>query len=247
DELGGKLKLIVAGGTFVDRKMAEFFYELGIPVAIGYGLTEACTVISVNDLSPFRGDTVGKPVDGVEVEIRNANAEEIGEVWVRGRTVMKGYLDAPELTAETIVDGWLQTGDLGSVDASGHLKLVGRAKNMIVTEGGKNIYPEDIESAFEDLPDCEEFCVFAANYVWPKQSMVGEQLMIVVRPSGEHVTQALKDELAKRNLRLPDFKRLTAYVERTTDFPVTASQKIKRGVLAQELRDGDRDAALQSI
>lgn len=247
DELGGKLKLIVAGGTFVDRKMAEFFYELGIPVAIGYGLTEACTVISVNDLSPFRGDTVGKPVDGVEVEIRNANSEEIGEVWVRGRTVMKGYLDAPDLTAQTIVDGWLQTGDLGSVDTSGHLKLVGRAKNMIVTEGGKNIYPEDIESAFEDLPDCEEFCVFAANYVWPKQSMVGEQLMIVVRPSGEHVTQALKDELVKRNLRLPDFKRLTAYVERTADFPVTASQKIKRGVLAQELRDRDRDAALQSL
>jgi len=247
DELGGRLKLIVAGGTFVDRDMAEFFYDLGIPIAIGYGLTEACTVITVNDLSPFRGDTVGKPVDGVEVEIRDANDEGIGEVWVRGRTVMKGYLDAPELTAETIIDGWMRTGDLGSVDVSGHLKLMGRAKNMIVTEGGKNIYPEDIESAFEDLPDCEEFCVFAANYVWPKQTMVGEQLMIVVRPEGDGATDELKAEIAKRNQRLPDFKRLSAYVVLDDEFPKTASQKIKRGVLADQLRTHDRDAVLRPI
>lgn len=247
DELGGRLKLIVAGGTFVDRDMAEFFYDLGIPIAIGYGLTEACTVITVNDLSPFRGDTVGKPVDGVEVEIRDANDEGIGEVWVRGRTVMKGYLDAPELTAETLIDGWMRTGDLGSIDVSGHLKLMGRAKNMIVTEGGKNIYPEDIESAFEDLPDCEEFCVFAANYVWPKQTMVGEQLMIVVRPEGDGATDELKAEIAKRNQRLPDFKRLSAYAVLEEEFPKTASQKIKRNVLAEELRTQDRDAVLRPI
>ena len=247
DELGGRLKLIVAGGTFVDRDMAEFFYDLGIPIAIGYGLTEACTVITVNDLSPFRGDTVGKPVDGVEVEIRDANEDGIGEVWVRGRTVMKGYLDAPELTAESLVDGWLRTGDLGSIDVSGHLKLVGRAKNMIVTEGGKNIYPEDIESAFEDLPDCEEFCVFAANYVWPKQTMVGEQLMIVVRPEGDSATDELKAEIAKRNHRLPDFKRLAAYAVLEDEFPKTASQKIKRNVLADQLRTHDRDDVLRPI
>lgn len=247
DQLGGHLKLIVAGGTFVDRGMAEFFYDLGIPIAIGYGLTEACTVITVNDLSPFRADSVGKPVDGVDVEIRDANAEGVGEVWVRGPTVMKGYLDAPELTAEAIVDGWLRTGDLGTVDVAGHLKLVGRAKNMIVTEGGKNIYPEDIETAFDDLPDCEEYCVFAANYVWPKQSMLGEELLVVVRPKGDSMSDELRAELARRNLRLPDFKRLSAFVERTEDFPRTASQKIKRGVLAQQLRALDRETTLRTL
>jgi len=247
DELGGRLKLIVAGGTFVDRSMAEFFYDLGIPVAIGYGLTEACTVISVNDLSPFRGDTVGAPVDGVEVEIRSPNEDGIGEVWVRGRTVMAGYLDAPELTKNTIVDGWLRTEDLGSVDVTGHLKLAGRAKNMIVTEGGKNIYPEDIEASFGGLPDCEEFCVYAANFVWPKQTMVGEQLMIVVRPKGGSVSDALRQELIKRNRTLPDFKRLSAFVERVEDFPATASQKIKRAVLAEELRALDRETALVAL
>lgn len=247
DEFGGKLKLIVAGGAFVDRSMAEFFYELGLPIAIGYGLTEACTVVSVNDLSPFRADSVGKPVDGVEVELRNQNDEGVGEVWVKGRTVMKGYLDAPELTAETIVDGWLRTGDLGTLDVSGHLRLVGRAKNMIVTEGGKNIYPEDIEAAFDDLPGCEERCVFAANYVWPKKTMVGEQLMIVVRPKEGASVDELLDEVRLRNRKLPDFKRVSAYVVESEDFPRTASQKIKRGVLADSLRARDESGTLQPL
>ena len=88
----------------------------------------------------------------MEVRILNPDAEGIGEVAVRSKTVMSHYLDDPEMTAETIVDGWLMTGDLGRMDATGHLQLFGRKKNMIVTEEGKNIYPEDIETDFEGLP-----------------------------------------------------------------------------------------------
>lgn len=247
DELGGKLKNVFAGGTFVDRKLVEFFYELGIPVAIGYGLTEATTVISVNDLEPFRSTTVGKPVDGVEVEIRNANDEGVGEVWVRGRTVMKGYLDAPELTSEAIVDGWLRTGDLGMVDVSGHLTLRGRAKNMIVTEGGKNIYPEDIEAVFDDLPGCEELCVFAANYIWPTGSMLDEELVVVLRPDADTDVDEMVQGLVARNRKLPDFKRVSGYILRSEDFPATASLKVKRGVLADELRTLDRAEAIIAL
>ncbi|MGH1340886.1 MAG: AMP-binding protein [Nannocystales bacterium] len=247
DELGGNLKRVFAGGTFVDRKLVEFFYELGIPVAIGYGLTEATTVISVNDLEPFRSTTVGKPVDGVEVEIRNANDEGVGEVWVRGATVMKGYLDAPELTQEAIVDGWLRTGDLGSLDVSGHLSLRGRAKNMIVTEGGKNIHPEDIESAFDALPGCEELCVFAANFIWPTGTMTDEQLVVVLRPDTDADVEAMVQELVARNRKLPDFKRVSGYIVRKDDFPATASLKVKRGVLADELRSLPRSEAIISL
>jgi long-chain acyl-CoA synthetase len=253
DVLGGKLRLIFAGGTFIDRNLAQFFYDLGIPVVIGYGLTEASTVVAVNDLEPFRPETVGRPVPGVEVEIRNQNDAGIGEVWVRGPTVMKGYLDAPELTAEAIVDGWLRTGDLGHIDVSGHLRLVGRSKNMIVTEGGKNIYPEDIEATFDDLPDCEELCVFAASYVWPqardpRRTPSDEALVIVVRPSqGDEPSQALLDELRQRNRSLPDFKRVFGYVVWTDEFPATASLKIKRNVLADALRGRDRAHALRSL
>lgn len=247
DSLGGKLKYIFAGGTFVDRTIAEFFYDLGIPVVIGYGLTEASTVITVNDLEPFRGDTVGKAVKGVEVEIRSANEAGVGEVWVRGPTVMKGYLDAPELTEQAIVDGWLRTGDLGSMDISGHLKLVGRAKNMIVTEGGKNIYPEDIEAQFEGLPGIEEFCVFAADYIWPRGSMAGEQLIVVLRPEGDWPSEECLQELRERNRRLPDFKRVSGYVVEREEFPATASLKIKRGELAEVLRGRARDEAVRVL
>ena len=247
ESLGGRLKYIFAGGSFVDRGLAEFFYELGISVAIGYGLTEASTVITVNDLKPFRSDTVGKAVAGVEVEIRNANEARVGEVWVRGPTVMKGYLDAPELTEETIVDGWLRTGDLGTIDISGHLKLMGRAKNMIVTEGGKNIYPEDIESNFEDLPGIEEYCVFAADYIWPRGDMTGEQLIVVLRPEGEWPSDECLEELRQRNRKLPDFKRLSAFVVETEEFPATASLKVKRGPLAEVLRARKRDDAVRAL
>jgi long-chain acyl-CoA synthetase len=248
DEFGGKLRLIFAGGAFIDPNTARFFYDLGFPICIGYGLTEASTVLSVNTLEPFRPDTVGKPVPGVEIELREVNEFGVGEVWARGRTVMKGYLDAPELTAETIVDGWLRTGDLGVIDAAGHLKLLGRLKNMIVTEGGKNIYPEDIESYFEDMADCEEYCVFAANYIWPTGKMTGEQLVIVVRPEeGEAPTEALLAELRKRNRRLPDFKRLSGYIVQTDEFPSTASLKVKRAVLAEQLRGRDRNHAILEL
>ena len=248
EPLGGKLKFMFCGGAFVDRASAEFLNRLGLPVAIGYGLTEAGTVLTVNDLKPFRGDSVGKPVPGVELELRGENDAGVGEVWVRGPTVMQGYLDEPELTREAIVDGWLRTGDLGTLDAAGHLKLVGRAKNMIVTEGGKNVYPEDIEAGFAGLDDCEEYAVFASNYLWPSGKLGdgNEQLVIVVRPkpgTDETRRAALITELQTRNRRLADYKRLHGYLLWEPEFPRTASQKIKREPLARELRAKvDRDA-----
>jgi long-chain acyl-CoA synthetase len=145
---GGALEAIVVGGAFMDPSTAQFFYDLGIPVVIAYGMTETCVGLTVNDLKPFRADTVGKPLPGTEVRILNPDTEGTGEVAVKSRGVLSHYLDQPELTAQTIVDGWLLTGDLGRFDTHGHLQLFGRKKNMIVTEGGKNIYPEDIEATF---------------------------------------------------------------------------------------------------
>ena len=247
EAFGGHLEMIFAGGTFVDPKLASFYYSLGIPVAIGYGLTEAGTVVAVNDLRPFRADTVGRPVPGTEVEIRDPGPDGVGEVWVRGPTVMKGYYKAPERTAEALVDGWLRTGDLGYLDASGHLHLVGRAKNMIVTEGGKNVYPEDIEAHFEDLPGCEELCVFARNYVWPRKTLVGETLVAVVHPEDGANPDALRAALSAANRRLPDFKRLAGVVLVDEAFPRTASMKVKRGELAGRLRALDPNEAIHPL
>jgi long-chain acyl-CoA synthetase len=161
---------------------------------------------------------------------------------------MSHYLDDPELSAETIVDGWLMTGDLGRFDSMGHLQLYGRVKNMIVTEEGKNVYPEDIENAFEGLP-VKEFCVFAANYIWPKRSMLGEKLVIVIGlENGQQFTDDLQQELIRRNNKLLNFKRISGYVLWEKEFPRTASMKIKRFALAEEIRAKlDRQAALRDL
>jgi long-chain acyl-CoA synthetase len=245
EAFGGQLRTLFVGGAFTEPGTLQFFYDLGMPVANAYGCTEAGTAITVNDLRPFRADTVGKPLPGMEIRIVNPDAERIGEVWVRGKTVMSHYLDDPEMTAETIVDGWLVTGDLGRVDASGHLQLFGRKKNMIVTEEGKNIYPEDIEAAFEGLP-AKEFCAFAANYLWPARTMAGEKLVLVVHPeSGKSPTADLAANLAERNRRLLNYKRVGGYLVWDRDFPRTASMKIKRIELAEQIRtSADRESVM---
>src|SRR5438270_1202813 len=232
---GRELLAMFTGGAFIDAPTLQFFYDLGIPVANGYGLTEAATVLTVNDLKPFRPDTVGKPLPGVELRILNPDPSGVGEVAAHSKTIMSHYLDDLELSAETIVDGWLLTGDLGRIDSFGHLQLFGRKKNMIVTAGGKNIYPEDIESAFDGLP-VKEFCVFAANYVWPKQELAGEALVLILRlEQNQEFGASLKTDVIARNRRLPDFKRVTSYLIWNNDFPRTASLKIKRNDLAQEI------------
>ena len=241
---GGELRAIIVGGAFTEPQTLQFFYDLGIPVANGYGLTEAGTAITVNDLKPFHADTVGKPLPGMEVRILNPDSEGIGEVSVRSKTVMAGYLNEPDLTAKTVVEGWLMTGDLGRFDSSGHLQLFGRKKNMIVTEEGKNIYPEDIEATFESLP-VKEFCVFAANYIWLQRSMVGEQLVLVLHlEEGQTLTEELRREISARNSRLLNYKRVHGLVLVNEDFPRTASLKIKRNILAERLAQSDRASAI---
>src|SRR5713226_2901774 len=233
---GGELRAMFTGGAFMEPSTLQFFYDLGVPVANGYGLTEAGTVLTLNDLKPFRADTVGKPLPGVELRVLNPDSEGIGEVAATGKTVMSHYLDDPELTAETIVDGWLLTGDLGRFDSSGHLQLFGRKKNMIVTEGGKNIYPEDIETTFDGLP-VKEYSIFAANYIWPAKSLGHEMLVLVLRlEPGQEFDEALKQEVVNRNRQLPEFKRVGGCVVWEKDFPRTAAMKIKRMVLAEEIR-----------
>ncbi len=241
---GGELRALIVGGAFTEPTTMKFFYDLGIPVACGYGLTEACTAVTLNDLKPFRADTVGKPLPGSEVRILNPADDGIGEVAVRSRAVMSHYLDDPELTVKTIVEGWLLTGDQGRFDGAGHLQLFGRKKNMIVTEGGKNIYPEDVETVFDGLP-VKEYCVFAANYIWPQKSLGDEMLVLVLRlEQGQQFSDALGNEISARNLRLADYKRVGGYLVWERDFPRTASMKIKRGELAEGI---GREAAQEGV
>src|SRR5579872_5439652 len=243
---GGELLALITGGAFMEPSTMQFFYDLGIPVVNGYGLTEAGTALTLNDLKPFRADTVGKPLPGVELRILNPDAEGVGEVAARSKTVMSHYLDDPELTLETIVDGWLLTGDLGRFEPHGHLQLLGRKKNMIVTEGGKNIYPEDIETVFDGLP-VKEYALFAANYIWPTKELGREGLILVILlEQNQKFESLLLDEIAGRNRKLPDFKRVGGYLVWDRDLPRTASMKVKRQLLAEEIaKSVQRNAVVQ--
>jgi long-chain acyl-CoA synthetase len=251
DGFGGHLRRLFAGGAFVDAKRAERFAKLGIPVVIGYGLTECSTVATVQDMAPFRADSVGRPLKGIDIKIVDPNAEGIGEVWIRGKTVMKGYLDDPELTAETLVFDdadkgnpkalpWLRTGDLGTLDAAGHVRLVGRKKNMIVTAGGKNLYPEDLETAFAKV-GAEDLAIFAEHYVWPPDhaakadgsALTSDRLIIVARGPG---WESLKKRIISTNGRQPEARRVHAIVQAPAPFPRTASMKVKREELAAILK-----------
>src|SRR5579871_4947626 len=244
---GGELLALITGGAFMEPSTMQFFYDLGVPVVNGYGLTEAGTALTLNDLKPFRADTVGKPLPGVELRILNPDADGVGEVAAHSKTIMSHYLDDPELTLETIVDGWLLTGDLGRFDGRGHLQLFGRKKNMIVTEGGKNIYPEDIETVFDGLP-VKEYCVFAANYIWPKKELGAETLTLVLRlEPNQQLDSKLLEDISSRNRKLPDFKRVGGYLVWDKDFPRTASMKIKRQVLAEEISKAAERTAIVGL
>ncbi|MCB9682676.1 MAG: AMP-binding protein [Alphaproteobacteria bacterium] len=232
DAFGGQLRILYCGGAFTPRELAERFADLGLPVAIGYGLTEAGTVATVNDLRPFRGDTVGTAVPGVEVRIADPDASGVGEVQLRGPTVFLGYLDDPEQTEAAFDDGWLRTGDLGWLDGAHHLHLVGRRKNMIVTAGGKNVYPEDVEAAF-DGAGAEELAVMAWDYLWPRGTLTDEQLVVVARATDPAAVGAA---LARANRALPEFKRIRGVLWWDETFPRTPSLKLKRAALADAVR-----------
>lgn len=138
--LGGQKRVLASGGAPLRAEIEEFFHAAGLLICQGYGLTEAAPLISFNSPQAFRFGTVGRVVAGGEVRIA-----EDGEICYRGPNVMNGYWNRPDATAETLIDGWLHTGDIGGVDDDGFLTITDRKKDLLVTEGGKNIAPGPIE------------------------------------------------------------------------------------------------------
>ena len=141
---GGRVEQCVTGAAPIAKEILEFFYACGIPIYEGYGMTETSTAATGNRPAGYRFGSVGKPHDDVEVQIA-----EDGEVLLRGPNIFKGYYKNDEATAEALVDGWLHTGDLGHLDEDGFLYITGRKKDIIITAGGKNITPANIENGLK--------------------------------------------------------------------------------------------------
>ena len=141
---GGRIKQCVTGAAPIAKEILEFFYACGVPVLEGYGMTETSTVATTNQLEDFRFGSIGKPLPGQEVRIADD-----GEILVKGPNIFQGYYKNEEATAETLEDGWLHTGDLGYMDDDGFVYITGRKKDIIITAGGKNITPANLENGIK--------------------------------------------------------------------------------------------------
>ncbi|MEA3291709.1 MAG: AMP-binding protein [Pseudomonadota bacterium] len=161
-KFGGRIKYWVSGGSHLDGRISRYYHNLGLPLRQGYGLTETSPVVSLQDDFDSAVESVGKPIEGVEVKIHQPDAGGSGELWLRGPNVMLGY-DDPEQTSEVMQDGWFKTGDIARLDEAGRIVLTGRKKRLIVTDAGKNVYPEELETLLERDPVVKEAGVLEAE------------------------------------------------------------------------------------
>ncbi|HAP54952.1 MAG: AMP-binding protein [Spirochaetia bacterium] len=154
------IRICISGGGPLAPSVFKKYNELGIDFIQGYGLTETSPILTLNPKEHYKVDSVGKIIPQVEMKILDPNEDGIGEIAVKGPMVMKGYYTMPEETAEVFTeDGWFKTGDLGYLDEENYVYLTGRAKNLIVTEGGKNVYPEEIENRFQLYMEIDQILV----------------------------------------------------------------------------------------
>ncbi|MCX6834374.1 MAG: AMP-binding protein, partial [candidate division Zixibacteria bacterium] len=173
----GKVRLFVSGAAALPTHISRFFCLIGIDLLQGYGMTETAPVISVTHPDDIRLGSVGPPLIGVDVRIDNPDEHGVGEITVRGDNCTPGYRNSPEQTAELWRDGWLHTGDLGRIK-EGHLWITGRAKNLIISAAGKNIYPEEIEERLLTSDLVLESVVFGQK----KQGRQGEEVRALIVP-----------------------------------------------------------------
>ncbi len=147
-KFGGAITVWVSGGSHLDGKISKYYHALGLPLRQGYGLTETAPLTSVQENFDPAVESVGKPVEQVEVKIHNPDDAGNGEVWIKGPNVMLGYEDEKQ-NSEVFEGDWFKTGDIARIDAQGRITLTGRSKRLIVTEAGKNVYPEELETLLE--------------------------------------------------------------------------------------------------
>lgn len=252
---GGKLKAFVSGGAPLNYDIGVFFQALGVRLLQGYGQTEAAPVISVNRCELNKIETVGPPLKDVEVRIADD-----GEILVRGELLMNGYWNRPEETEETIIDGWLHTGDIGIFDQSGYLKITDRKKDIIVSSGGDNISPQRIEGMLTVEPEIGQAMVygdkrphlvalivpdkdFAAG--WTKMHGKTSKLDALIRDA--NFTKAIDEAVGRVNAKLTAPERIRRFILAADPFSIdngmlTPSLKIRRHVIREKY--GDRLDAL---
>ena len=221
---GGRLRKIVCGGAPIRPEIGEFFDNIGIDLINGYGITECSPLVSVNRDYYNDPETVGVKLPCVEIEIRDAAQDGIGEICVKGDTVMLGYYKNQDETEKALIDGWFYTGDYGKFNEKGQLMITGRKKNLIVLNNGKNIYPEEIENYIMGIDEVTEVVVSAPKSKDGEEKCLCAEIYMEDKISLEEITEKIKNALSS----LPSYKQIRKITIRDEEFPKTTSRKIKR-------------------
>jgi long-chain acyl-CoA synthetase len=230
ERLGGRLRVGISGAAPLSTDVMEFFHALGVPVIEGYGLTETASSASVNEPEDFQIGTVGRPVEGAEIRLA-----EDGEILVRSDSVFTGYYKEPEATAEALTDdGWLRTGDVGEIDAQGFLRVTDRKKDLIITAGGKNIAPQNLENALKSSRFVSQAIVVGDRRPYVTALLTLDEAEVASSgrdPQG--LVQQLVDDVNRDRTRVEQIKR---FVILPRDFSqeegeVTPTLKLRRRVI----------------
>lgn len=251
--VGPDLRLLVSGGAALKPEVAWNLEGIGWTVATGYGLTETSPLVAANFPGRVRFEAAGQPVEGIEIRIDSHAVPEgaegdarLGEVLVRGPNVFSRYHHLPDQTREAFTeDGWFRTGDLGFVDADGYLHLAGRRSTMIVTEGGKNVQPDELEEAYQAEPAIAEIAVLPRD-----DKIVGlivPDFDVITARDAKDVESAVRKAVENASRRLPTYKRLAEFALTRESLPRTRLGKPRRHLLQeryeQALRDKDEAGA----
>lgn len=236
------IRICISGGGPLAPSIFKQYNQLGIDFVQGYGLTETSPIIALNPTEHYKETSVGKVLPLTDLRILDPDEQGIGEIIVKGPMVMQGYYKMPEETRETFTeDGYLKTGDLGYLDSENYLYLTGRAKNLIVTEGGKNVYPEEIENEFQLYGEIDQILVRGylidakmktegiEALVYPNQEAFKDSVG-ALKPK-EEIKQRIEAIIAEVNQRLKSYQKIERVIVLDEPMEMTTTKKIKRSAV----------------
>lgn len=237
DMLGGNIKLLISGAASLDKAIEKKFRDLGFNLVQGYGLTETSPVVAIGSNKYNKVGSIGKTVPSVEAKIENANSEGIGELVVKGPSIMLEYYENKKATKDALKDGWFYTGDLAKIDEEGYIFICGRKKSVIVLKNGKNIFPEEMENLINKIDGIDESFVFGKQMTEDKENIkifakivyneatVKETYNVA---TNEEIYEVLNQKIKEVNKTMPHYKSIKGIVLSQTPLIKTTTNKIKR-------------------
>lgn len=235
--LGGKIKLFISGAASLDYNIEEKYRLLGINLVQGYGLTETSPVVGIGNNKYYKTGSIGKAVPSVEVKVVDKNSEGIGELIVKGTTVMLGYYQNEQATNEAIRDGWFYTGDLAKIDDEGYIFICGRKKSVIVLKNGKNIFPEEMENLVNKIEGVKESFIFGKQQSEDKENIKINVKIVFDRKivkevykveNDDDIYKVLLDKIKELNQTMPHYKAIRGLILTEEPLIKTTTNKIKR-------------------